>query len=92
MTLKDEPPKVGRYPGCYREEWRNSSRRNEEAEKRGNNGQLWMCLVVIKVQCYKELYCIGTWNVRSTNQDKLDVVKQEMASVNLDILGISELK
>ena len=45
-----------------------------------------------KVQCYKEQYCIGTWNVRSTNQGKLEVVKQQMASVNIDILGISELK
>ena len=43
-----------------------------------------------KVQCYKEQYCIGTWNVRSMNQGKLEVVKQEMARVN--ILGISELK
>ena len=40
----------------------------------------------------KEQYCIGTWNVRSVNQDKLDVVKPEMARVNADILGISELK
>ena len=39
----------------------------------------------------KEQYCIGTWNVRSTNQGKLDVVKQEMTRVNIDILGISEL-
>ena len=45
-----------------------------------------------KVQCYKEQYCIGTWNVRSINQGKLEVVKQEMARVNVDILGISELK
>ena len=45
-----------------------------------------------KVQCCKEQYCIGTWNVRSTNQGKLEVVKQEMARVNVDILGISELK
>ena len=45
-----------------------------------------------KVQCSKEQYCIGTWNVRSTNQGKLQVVKQEMAKVNVDILGISELK
>ena len=44
-----------------------------------------------KVQCHKEQYCIGTWNVRSVNQGKLEVVKQ-MARVNLDILGISELK
>ena len=45
-----------------------------------------------KVRCYKEQYCIGTWNVRSMNQGKLEVVKQEMARVNVDILGISELK
>ena len=45
-----------------------------------------------KVQCCNEQYCIGTWNVRSTNQGKLEVVKQEMARVNVDILGISELK
>ena len=45
-----------------------------------------------KVRYYKEQYCIGTWNVRSMNQGKLEVVKQEMARVNVDILGISELK
>ena len=45
-----------------------------------------------KVRCYKEQYCIGTWNVRSMNQGKLVVVKQEMARVDVDILGISELK
>ena len=45
-----------------------------------------------KLQCCKEKYCIGTWNVRSMNQGKLEVVKQEMARVNDDILGISELK
>ena len=45
-----------------------------------------------KVQCYKEQYCIGTWNVRSMNQGKLDVVQQEMARMNIDILGISKLK
>ena len=45
-----------------------------------------------KVRCCKEQYCIGTWNVRSMNQDKLEVVKQEMARVNVDILGISKLK
>ena len=44
-----------------------------------------------KVQCYKEQYCIGTWNVRSMNQGRLKVVKQ-MARVNVDILGISKLK
>ena len=45
-----------------------------------------------KVECCKEQYCIGTWNLRSMNQGKLEVVKQEMARVNVDILGISELK
>ena len=45
-----------------------------------------------KVQCYKEQYCIGTWTVRSMNQGKLKVVKQEMARLNISILGISELK
>ena len=45
-----------------------------------------------KVRCCKEQYCIGTWNVMSMNQGKLEVVKQEMTRVNIDILGISELK
>ena len=45
-----------------------------------------------KVRCCKEQYCIGTWNVRSMNQGKLEVVKQEMARVNVNILGISKLK
>ena len=45
-----------------------------------------------KVQCGKEQYCIGTWNVRSMNQGKLEVVRQEMARVNIDILGIREPK
>ena len=45
-----------------------------------------------KVRCCKEQYCIGTQNVRSMNEGKLEVVKQEMARVNTDILGISELK
>ena len=44
-----------------------------------------------KVQSFKEQYCIGTWNVRSMNQGKLEVVKQEMSRVNINILGISEL-
>ena len=45
-----------------------------------------------KVRCCKEQHCIGTWNVRFMNQGKLEVVKQEMARVNIDILGISKLK
>ena len=72
----------------------NSSRENApEGMKRlsqsGNNAQLWMCLVVkSSVLCCKEQYCMGTWNVRSMNQGKLEVVKQEMARVNINILGI----
>ena len=45
-----------------------------------------------KVRCFKEQYCIGTWNVKSMNQGKLEVVKQEMATVTVDILGISKLR
>ena len=58
-----------------------------------NNTQLWMCLVVkVKVQYCKEQYCKGTWNVRFMNQGKLEVIKQEIVRVNINILGISELK
>ena len=57
------------------------------------NTQLWTCLVIeARSDTVVEQYCIGTWNVRSMNQGKLDVVKQEMARVTIDILGISELK
>ena len=56
-----------------------------------NDDQSWMCLVV-KVQGCKEQYCIGTWNVRSMNQGKLDLIKQEIARVNNTTLGISELR
>ena len=45
-----------------------------------------------KVQCCKEQYCIGTWTLRSINQGKLEAVKWEMAGVNIDVLGIRELK
>ena len=58
-----------------------------------SNSQLWMCLVMeARSDVVKSKYCIGTWNVRSMNQGKLEVVKQEMARLNVDILGISELK
>ena len=45
-----------------------------------------------KVRCYKEQYCIGTWNVRSMNQGKLEVVEQDMARANINVLGIRKLK
>ena len=58
-----------------------------------NNTQLWMWLVMeVKFDVVKEQYCIGIWNVRSMNQGKWEVVKQEMARMHIDILGISELK
>ena len=57
-----------------------------------NGTQLWLSGGESKVQCCKEQYCIGTCNVRSMNQGHLGVVKQEMARMNTDILGVSELK
>ena len=57
-----------------------------ELSQSGNNAHLCMNLVV------KEHYCLGTWNVRSMNQGKLDVVKKEIKRVNIDIIGINELK
>ena len=74
-------------------QWRNNSRKNEGMEPK----QKQYPVVDVtgdrsKVRCCKEQYCMGTWNVRSMNQGKLEVVKQEMARVNDDILGISELK
>ena len=58
--------------------------RGKRLGQSGNNAQLWMCRVVkLKVQCCKEIYSIGTWNIKSKNQGKLDVVKQEMARVNI---------
>ena len=75
------------------DKWRNNSRKNEETEP--NQKQHPVVDVTgdgSRVQCCKEQYGIGTWNVRFMNQGKLQVVKQEMARVNIDILGISELK
>ena len=75
------------------DQWRNNFRKNEELEPKQKQ-----CPVVDvtddggKVRCCKEQCCIKTWNVRSMNQGKLKIVKQEMARVNIDILGISELK
>ena len=93
MTLKYELPRSVGAQYATGEEWKNNSRKNEEMEPKQKQ-----CPVVdvtgdgSKVQCCKEQYCIGTWNVRSMNQSKLEVVKQEMARVNVDTLGISELK
>ena len=92
-TLKDELPRSVGAQYAMRDQWRNNSRKKEETEPD------WKQHPVVdvtgdgsKVQCIKEHYFIGTWNVRSMNQGKLEVVKQEMARVNIEILGISELK
>ena len=75
------------------DQWRNNSRKNEGMEpKQKENPAVDVTGDRSKVRCCKEQYCIGTWNVRSMNQGKLEVAKQEMARVNVDILGISELK
>ena len=75
------------------DQWRNNSRRNEETEqKQKQHPVVDVTGDRSKVQCCKQQYCIGTWNVRSMKQDKLEVVKQEMSRVNIYILGISELK
>ena len=69
---------------------RNNSRKNEETEpKQKQHPVVDETGDPSKVQCYKEQYCIGTWNVSSVNQSKLEAVKQEMARVNVNILGIS---
>ena len=77
----------------YWRSWRNNYRKNEEMKpKQKQHPVVDVTGDGSKVQCCKEQYCIGTWNVRSMNQGKLEVVKQEMARVNVDILGISKLK
>ena len=75
------------------DQWRTNSRKNEETKPKQKQHPV---VDVIgdgsKVLCCKKQYCIGTWNVRSMNQGKLEMVKQEMARVNINNLGISELK
>ena len=92
-TLKDELPKLVGAQYATGDQWRNNSRKLEEMEPKQKqypvvdvtgNGS--------KVCCCKKQYCIGTWNVRSMIQGKLEMIKQEMARVNIDILGISEPK
>ena len=92
-TLKDELPRSGGTQYATGDQWRNNSRKNEGMEPK----QKQYPVVDVtgdrsKVRCCKDHYCIGTWNVRSMNQGKLEVVKQEMARVNINILGISKLK
>ena len=92
-TLKDELPRSVGAPYATGETWRNNSRKNEET---GPKQKQYPVVDVTgdrsKVRYSKEQYSIGIWNFRSMNQGKLDVVKQEMARVNINVLGISELK
>ena len=91
--LKEELPRSVGAQYATGDQWRNNSRKKERMESKqkqhpvmdvtGDRG---------KVRCCKEQYCIATWSLRSTNQGKLEVVKQEMARLNINILGISELK
>ena len=93
VTLKDALLKSVGAQYATGEEWRNNSRKNEEAEPKWKQ-----CPLVdvtddgSKVQCCEEQYHVGTWNVRFMNQGKLEVVKQEMVRANIDTLGISELR
>ena len=85
-TLKDELPRLVGAQYTTGDQWRTNSRKNEEMEPK----QKQYPVVDVtgdgsKVQFCKEQYCIGTLNVRSKNQGKLEVVKQEMARVNIDI-------
>ena len=92
-TLKDELPRSVGAQYATGDQWRNNSGKNEGMEpKQKQHPVVNETGDGSKVQCYKEQYCIGTWNVRYMNQGKWEVVKEEMARVNTDILGISELK
>ena len=92
-TLKDELPWLVGTQYATGDQWRNNSRKNKRTEPK----QKQYPVVDVtgdrsKVQCCKEQCCIGTWNVRYMNQGKLEEVKQEMARLNADILGICKLK
>ena len=92
-SLKDELPRsVGALYATV-DQWSNNSRKIEEMEpKQKQHPVVDVTGERSKVWCCKEQGCIGIWNIRSINQGKLEVVKQEMTRVNIDILGISELR
>ena len=92
-TQKDELPMSVGTQFATGDQWRNNSRKNEGMKPKQKQHPVVNGIGDgSRVQCCKEQYCIGTWNVRSMNQGKLEMVKQEMARVNVDMLGISELK
>ena len=91
--LKEELPRLVGAQYAIGDQWRNNSRKNEGIEPKQKQ-----CPVMdvtgdgSNIRCCKEQYCIEIWNVRSTNQGKSEVVKQETARVNVDILGIKWTK
>ena len=92
-TMKDEFPRLADAQHATGEQWRNIYRKNDEVEpKQKQRPGAVVTGDESKVRCCKEQYVIATWNDRSINQGKLEVVEQEMARVNIDILGISQLK
>ena len=91
-TLKDELPRLVGARYANGDQWRNNSKKNEDTEpKQKQHSIVDVTGDGSKVRCCKKQYCKGNWNVRSMNQGKLEVVKQEMARVNVDILQISKL-
>ena len=91
-TLKDELPRSVGAQYATEDQWRNNSRKNEGmGPKQKQHPVVDVTGERSKVRCCKEQYCIGTWNVRSMNQGKWKW-SNEMARVNVDILGISKLK
>ena len=92
-TLKDKLPRLVGAQYATGDQCRNNSRKHEGMEpKQKQHPAVDVTGDGSKVRCCKQQYCTGTWNVTSMNQGKLEVVKQEMARVNVDIIGISELK
>ena len=92
-TLKGELPRSVGARYATGDQRINNSRKNEEMEpKQKQHPAVDVTGDESKLRCCKEQYCIGIWNVRSMNQGKLEVVKPEMARVNIIILGTSELK
>ena len=91
-TLKDELPRLVGAQYATGDQWRKTPERIETEPKQKRQPVVDMTGDGSKVQCCKEQYCIGTWNIRSMNQGKVEVFKQEMARVNINILGISKLK
>ena len=91
--LKGELPRLVGAQYATADQWKNIFRKNEGTEtKQKEYPAVDVTGDRSKVRCCKEQYCIGTWNARSMNQGKLEVIKQEMARVNVDILGLSKLR